>query len=420
MRSSVLLPTSIRSLPLLLGLTACASSTTAPNNELPPGGDGGSPVHDAGQSAPSNDAAASKDASKDAAKDSPGTPAESGAPTGGYSVSGATVLDSSGKPHLFRGLSRPSLEFSSVGDQLADGDYGVIAAWGANVVRIPLNQGYWLQADANGAANPSYDPSYAGTVDQQVQAAEHNHLDVILDLHGSDTGNFSVEVQCNTAHSNCQQMMADTHSLLFWKQVAAKYKNDPHVLFELYNEPHIGGYQPGDPGTAAFTSNWTVWLNGGSTSGFQAAGMQQLYDAVRGTGAPNLVIVGGLDWAFDLRGISSYPVNGTNVLYATHAYQQNPESNWDGYFGSLAARYPIIATEFGDRSGSCSTAYASDFIAYANKKATSGPNPPNEISWTAWAFYVASNVCTFPTLLTNYYAPNAAGTVVMNALMAGP
>ncbi len=41
----------------------------------------------------------------------------------------------------------------------------------------------------------------------------------------------------------------------------------------------------------------SVWKNGGTgTWGFEVAGMQQLYNAVRATGAQNLVIVTGLEY----------------------------------------------------------------------------------------------------------------------------
>jgi endoglucanase len=343
-------------------------------------------------------------------KDAGNAAPEAAAPAGGaYSVSGPTILDATGKPHLFRGLARPSLEWNSSGDQLSEGDYLVMRQWGANVVRIPLNQDFWLQSDANGTSNPNYDSTYAATVDEQVKWAEMHQLDVIVDLHWSDKGDFNVAGQCKGAASGCQQVMADQHSVLFWQQVATKYKNDPHVLFELYNEPNIGGYQPN-------AGNWAIWLNGGQTDGFQAVGMQALYDTVRKTaGAQNLVVIGGLSWAFDLSGVASNPVNGTNIIYATHPYQTDMQSAWTTSFGSLAAKYPIVATEFGDRSGSCSTTYSSNFIAYADMKA-SGSNPPNPISWTAWAFYVAPNTCTFPTLLKDWWTPNATGMVVQSAL----
>ena len=76
-----------------------------------------------------------------------------------------------------------------------------------------------------------------------------------------------------------QQRMADINSLAFWSEAAARYQNDGRVQFELYNEPH--------------NVTWSTWKSGGPTSdGYQAVGMQQLYDTVRATGAQNLRKVG--------------------------------------------------------------------------------------------------------------------------------
>jgi endoglucanase len=243
-------------------------------------------------------------------------------------------------------------------------------------------------------------------------------MDIILDLHWSDRGDYTVGYNClNTSNSNCQQDMADAHSVVFWQQVATKYKSDPQVIFELYNEPKVGGYSPS-------ATAWNVWLNGGQspTGGFTVHGMQELYATVRNVGAENLVIVGGLSWAYDLSGLSSHAVSGTNILYNTHVYDQNPSSEWYAKFGSFAGMYPIIATEFGDHSGSCSPRVVSDFTNYANGSAVGGSNAPlNKLSWTAWAFYVTQSPCKFPSLVNgDWVTPNAMGQVVQNALRAGP
>jgi hypothetical protein len=299
------------------------------------------------------------------------------------------------------------MEWSCSGD-IQGVDYQGMSSWGANVVRLPLNQDCWL----NVSGNTSYDPMYASTVDQQVQWAKQNGMDIILDLHGSDTGNFSVGATCLAASKNCAQIMADTNSIEFWKEVAGKYASEPAVLFELYNEPFIGSASPS-------STDWNTWLNGGTAGGFTAVGMQQLYDAVRGTGAKNLVIIGGLNWAYDLSQVSSHAVNGTNIIYNTHPYQDK-NMNYAQYFGNLTATYPVIATEFGDRSSGqpsmCNATFDTNLLNYMDGKSGS---IPHKMSWTAWAFYLAN--CTFPTLLADSnYDPNAPGMAVQAALMAGP
>jgi hypothetical protein len=131
---------------------------------------------------------------------------------------------------------------------------------------------------------------------------------------------------------------------------------------------------------------------------------------VRATGAENLVIVGGLQFAYDLSGVRQYPVNGHNLLYATHPYNQPPNkqpSQWDFAFGYLTANYPVIATEFGDIM-SCATNYYSAVISYADM---------HNMSWTGWAWYAGT--CQFPSLVTDWSGtPSAAGMVEKSALMA--
>ncbi len=130
---------------------------------------------------------------------------------GGYYVNGNTVCTADGQEHLFHGVNRPSLEYSRTGDHLSAHDFGLMASWGANVVRMGLNQDFWLEA------SPQFNPNYASIVDNAVAWAEAAGMDVILDLHWSDAG-----VLGSCTSTNCQQKMADDNSILFWSQVAAR------------------------------------------------------------------------------------------------------------------------------------------------------------------------------------------------------
>lgn len=300
-----------------------------------------------------------------------------------YTVRGNQVFDQDGKLHYFHGVARPSLEWSASGDYLSATDYNLMATWKANVVRIAVNQDFWLFGQ--GA------PAYRQTVLQSVEWAKAAGMDVILDLHWSDRGDEK------TVKPD-QQNMADRNSVTFWKSVAETYKDDGRVLFELYNEPH--------------DISWDVWLNGGTAAvrdgtSFTAVGMQELYDTVRATGADNLVIIGGLDWAYDLSGVATHLVRGTNIMYATHPYDRNnwkPVSSFDAKWGYLTASYPVIVTEFG--AFDCSTEYTSQVIDYADRAGA---------HWTAWAWWVGG--CNFPSLLVDWNGtPSEPGKVVKAAL----
>jgi len=302
---------------------------------------------------------------------------------GGYYVNGNTVCTTARQAHLFHGVDRPSLEFSPTGQMLNANDFRLMASWNANAVRVALNQDFWLEA------SPIHSAGYPELVDQVVRWAEEAGMDVILDLHWSDAG---VLGSCT---SMCQQRMADSNSITFWSEVAARYKDDGRVLFELYNEPH--------------DLTWTTWLSGGDTgAGWRAAGMQELYNAVRAAGADNLVIAGGLDFAYDLSGVQSTRIAGYNILYGTHPYNNSSSkipSAWDAHWGYLTKTDPVIITEFGDTA--CATMYDSQLLAYADAHTT---------SWTSWAWYVGG--CNFPSLITDWQGtPNAPGMVVKTALL---
>jgi hypothetical protein len=142
-------------------------------------------------------------------------------------------------------------------------------------------------------------------------------------------------------------MMADSRATDFWTSVAGRYQGNPLVAFDLYNEPH--------------DISDLVWRQGGQVvSGgrsFQAVGMQTMYDAVRATGAMNLVIASGNSWG---NNFPSLPLTGFNIAYGVHAYtcptapgakdcradSLNPASVFDSWV-QPSKTFPVVVSEFG-------------------------------------------------------------------------
>ncbi len=81
-------------------------------------------------------------------------------------------------------------------------------------------------------------------------------------------------------------MADEAYAPQFWAQLAARYKNNALVAFDLYNEPH-------DITDQVWNGGGTATYNGIS---FQAAGMQQLYNTIRSQGANNLIFISGNNW----------------------------------------------------------------------------------------------------------------------------
>jgi len=288
--------------------------------------------------------------------------------TCGFSVSGNQILNAAGQQVILRGVDRDSFEWNPAGQYAGLSDYQLMAGWGANVVRLALNQDFWL------AGSATYASGYVSTITQQVNWIKQSGMAVILDLHWSDQGNLQISAAA-------QQCMADVNSVTFWKQVAAHFANDSEILFELYNEPN--------------TISWSHWLSGSNGQnnecGFVNVGMQDLYNAVRSAGATNVVIAGGLNWAFDLSGVAANPISGYNIAYATHPYDTSDRQSgaWPAAFGYLAATHPVIATEFGQYCNS--DGYVVSLLAYMN-----GLN----MHWSAWAWWVSG--CNYPSIITDW------------------
>jgi hypothetical protein len=264
-------------------------------------------------------------------------------------------------------------------------------AWGATVVRVSLSQSFWLPGCHQ-------DPNYPNVVAAAVDAITAQGMVALLDLHTGHLG------ECGPVGP---QLMADTRSLTFWQQVAGRFKGNPLVAFDLYNEPH--------------DVSDTVWLSGGPvTSGgttWTAAGMQQLHDAVRRTGATNVVVVSGNDWANRL---PAKRVKGTGIVYGVHAYTcpvsvggkdctadpSDPSPILDTWVGA-SSTVPVAITEFGWPSGTDGR-YVRNVIAYADRLGW---------GWIAFA-WDGSTHGTF-NLLTDVGAthqPSATGMPVLAGL----
>ena len=119
-------------------------------------------------------------------------------------------------------------------------------------------------------------------------------------------------------------------------------------------------------------------------------GMQAMLDAVRSTGAMNVVLVGGLDYAYQLDGIlNGYGLSdpsGYGIIYASHVYPW--KKGWQKYFLDAAAKHPILLGEVGGDSKKM------DFMPAEIQEdvATWAPEilgliRKHKLHWTGWCFH---------------------------------
>jgi endoglucanase len=318
-----------------------------------------------------------------------------------------------GRVFTFHGVNRDSLEWGRYnwggcgGDgHFTNTDFDRIASWKVTSVRIPLSEAAWLGRRCDPAA-------YASLVDAAVAKANARGMYAILDLHWSDVGGLA---PCDSGCRTGQQPMPDAGSLTFWRQVAERYGGNPGVVFDLYNEPHGVSWGCWRNGGCTVTSSTTNPATGQKVA-YTAVGMQQLYNAVRASAPSTLVLVAGLDWAYDLSGVTNgFALAGTNVAYDTHVYVRwhYTTTDWDAHFGGVTKAFPVTATEFG--STDCSTTVTSPLLGYLD--APMGVSA-NAISWAIWSWNSPGS-CGQPSVVADWSGTPLAGQgqLVHDALQA--
>lgn len=179
---------------------------------------------------------------------------------------------------------------------------------GANAVRIPVHPDRW-------ARDKDYLWRY---LDPSVTWAGESGLYIIIDWHYIGNIMTGAGPQMPDIEDHPYDL-----TLEFWRSTAHYFRNTPHVIFEVFNEPQ-----------------------GISARDWQSSATQ-IVQAIREQGAAQLVIVGGVEYGKDLSWVLENPIQDRNLAYASHIYPAHSRDTWQFYFGEVAETYPVIMTEWG-------------------------------------------------------------------------
>ena len=262
--------------------------------------------------------------------------------TTGLSVQG-NQLDANGSPFVGRGVQIVGLvapkaylwgKYIAAGQHFGLHELQVAAADHANLVRFQVSE-YGLDP-----ASSEYSAAYVKQVEAGIEMARSEGMYAIVSLQSE-----SAAGQTASGH-RCP--LPDAGALTDWNELAAMFKGDPGVMFELYNEP----------GLSATANGWSEWLNGGTIvygdqigDSCTAIGMQQLIDQIRADGADNVIVVPALGGETNLAGMPALtdPANPSHpqLAYGVH-YPNLPlgVTAWDKAFGNFSAREPVVVTEW--------------------------------------------------------------------------
>jgi endoglucanase len=238
----------------------------------------------------------------------------SGAPTltpadgaSGLIAQGTGIIDVARNQRVrFRGLTMNNFVMSKYGDPAVNStQVRWVRQKGANYVRVPLAQIYLTQGSYY------YDAGYLTRVKNFTDLLQSKGITPMISLMVSNLGDSHYYPG---KYSPPDQVMPDDGAVTFWQKVATAFKDRPKVMFELFNEPKL----------KLSDDNERIWRVGGTVYGgghyFHTPGIQALVDAIRGTGAYNLVAAMGLWWGGSLHVIENNPLSGTNIIYTGHAY----------------------------------------------------------------------------------------------------
>jgi Cellulase (glycosyl hydrolase family 5) len=229
-----------------------------------------------------------------------------------FHVQGNRIIGPDGRPFTVKGATtgygafdKPCPE-GNVNSTHTTQDMDAMKALGMNTVRLFV-EGKQSRTMSN----------YLAKIDQFVQAAAQRRL--VIELTDSYTDDFN---------------WVDTLN----RQLATKYRNNPNVWIEPYNEPHGG-----DQSWADWRKEETRWVQ-----------------TIRNAGFANPVVINTPDWSNDISQIPQYHLADDNIIYAWHRYagghtfdQSKEDQAWAS--ATLSSKFAIIGDEVGAYNGDPAT-----------------------------------------------------------------
>ena len=215
-------------------------------------------------------------------------------------------------------------------------------AWYNTVLRLPVTQ--W------GLEELGFEEYASRFIDTTVEHCKEQGVYLILDYHIiEDWDNERVVEQVEA----------------FWDQAAPRYADEPHVVYEFWNEPQ----RPDDD----TLETWNGWK--------EVA--QPIVDGVREQAPETPIIVGSPGWTSLTKYAAESPFEGDNLIYAGHIYPGDGKSAevLDPDYGEPADEVPVMITEWGfdaidDTQPGTRSNFGEPFKDWLSGR--------ENVGWTAW------------------------------------
>lgn len=203
--------------------------------------------------------------------------------------------------------------------------------WHADVIRFQVSQEYLFSS--NGQVNTQY----RNLVRSLVNQATSLHMASILTL------------QEERFHAAPLPTVSALH---FWSYMARQFRRNPHVLFDLFNEPRLSTTAVG----GSERKVWQIWRDGGTVGGAQYVGDQALVRTIRNAGAKNVIIAEGNNSDRDLTLLPKFYLRGKNIAYGVApnlSSNEDTQPEWNADFGRFTKAVPVFPEAFHPQYQEC-------------------------------------------------------------------
>lgn len=273
-------------------------------------------------------------------------------------VAGNQLIDATGSPFTLRGTAVPKdLPLAYAGTMFST----IRQRFNMNSVRVPVNVDAALD-----------DPAYLPRIAELVHRA--NRLELLVILGAEDD-------------------LPTQRTIDFWKRCAAYFRDNPHVVFDLFSEPDAR-WVPNHRDGVRTAAEWDFWLTGGmSANNDRLVGMQALADAVRGTGATQVILAMLFDDDLLAEGFGEpWLLRDLNTVYEVcpNNRAHSTDATRDRAFGRLARRVPVFAMDWDPQlhedSINCHSLPRDPQAVAALIRSQMTYFDANQISWSASSF----------------------------------
>ena len=247
-------------------------------------------------------------------------------------ISGSKILDKNNHEVLLHGASIPTIISLTAENPTRDGITNLnslhsLRNWGANAVRLFA------------AADNHYSPAFIGNED-----AFTTQYKKIIDM--AIQSDMYIIVNWDPARNDGASYTNE--AVDFFTRISSAYPNDPHIIYEIWNEPE--------------DSNNAGWTK-------VHAHADAVIPVIRQNSPNSVILVGTPGWDYSALYTQGHELSYDNIMYVFHLYMNSCR----GYLlerlaDQVQAGVPIIVTEWGSMSIDRNTRLVYDELAEASAK----------------------------------------------------